>query len=32
MLPGIVAMIMAVETVKLIVTGKSDLFGHLVLY
>ncbi len=32
MLPAIVAMIVAVETIKLIVTGKTDLYGNLVLY
>lgn len=32
MLPGIVAMVMAVEALKLLVSGNTDLFGNLVLY
>lgn len=32
MLPGIVALLTAVEAIKLIITGNTDLFGSMVLY
>lgn len=32
MLPGIVAMVAAVEAVKILLTGKSSLEGHLLTY